>query len=264
MKLDAPDVFLRRFETAHDHSVLPGMHMVARLDGRSFTRLTKETHHFEAPFDEVFRDHMTAVVSHLLRGGFDIIYGYTQSDEISLLFRRDTVLFDRKLRKLNSLLAAEASAVLSLRLGGVACFDCRICQFPAPELVRDYFQWRQEDASRNALNAHCYWLLRREGKTPREATAQLEHLGTAGKNELLHQHGINYNTLPAWQKRGTGLYWQTHEKDGFNPRRGEATKTLRREIFADVNLPMKTAYDTFLEARLQEADAGTKVKAKRH
>ena len=31
--------------------VLPGVYMVARLDGRSFTRLTKEAHQFEAPFD---------------------------------------------------------------------------------------------------------------------------------------------------------------------------------------------------------------------
>jgi tRNA(His) 5'-end guanylyltransferase len=31
--------------------VLPEIHIVARLDGRGFTRLTKEVHHFEAPFD---------------------------------------------------------------------------------------------------------------------------------------------------------------------------------------------------------------------
>jgi len=36
------------FETAHDLCVLPGLHMVARLDGRGFTRLTKEVHQFEA------------------------------------------------------------------------------------------------------------------------------------------------------------------------------------------------------------------------
>ena len=32
--------------------------MVARIDGRSFTRLTKEVHNFEAPFDAKFRDLM--------------------------------------------------------------------------------------------------------------------------------------------------------------------------------------------------------------
>lgn len=56
MKFDELDAKLRVFETAHDLCVLPGLFMVARLDGRTFTRLTKEAHKFEAPFDEHFRD----------------------------------------------------------------------------------------------------------------------------------------------------------------------------------------------------------------
>jgi tRNA(His) guanylyltransferase len=39
-------------------------------------------------------------------------------------------------------------------------------------------------------------------------------LSIADKNELLFQHGINYNDLPNWQKRGTGLYWEDYEKIG--------------------------------------------------
>jgi tRNA(His) 5'-end guanylyltransferase len=43
MKFDELDRRMRVFETAHDLCVLPGLRMVARLDGRNFTRLTKET-----------------------------------------------------------------------------------------------------------------------------------------------------------------------------------------------------------------------------
>jgi tRNA(His) 5'-end guanylyltransferase len=39
--------------------------MVARLDGRNFTRLTKETYAFEAPFDEKFRDLIQNTPPHL-------------------------------------------------------------------------------------------------------------------------------------------------------------------------------------------------------
>lgn len=56
MKFDELDDRMRVFETAHDQCVLPGMYMVARLDGRNFTRLTKEVIKFEAPFDVRFRD----------------------------------------------------------------------------------------------------------------------------------------------------------------------------------------------------------------
>jgi len=30
-------------------------------------------------------------------------------------------------------------------------------------------------------------------------------MSIAGKNELLFQHGVNFNDLPLWQKRGIGL-----------------------------------------------------------
>src|SRR5262249_32459550 len=147
--------------------------LIARLDGRSFTRLTKEKHAFEKPFDVRVRDFMVSTAKHVMQCGLRIAYGYTQSDEISLLMHREERLFDRKLRKYHSILAGEASGCFSLLLGDVACFDCRICQLPDEKVVVDYFRWRGEDASRNALNAHCYWAQRKAGKTVKEATATL-------------------------------------------------------------------------------------------
>lgn len=249
MNFDELDARMRRFETAHDHCVLPGIHMVARLDGRSFTRLTKEVHRFEAPFDERFRDHMLAAASHLM-DTCGTLYGYLQSDEISILFPRDTTLFDRKLRKLTSVLAGEASAVLSLRLGAPACLDCRISTLPLEEFVLDYFRWRQEDAHRNALNAHCYWALRKEGKTSAQATAALKGRSVADKNELLFQRGTNYNELPLWQKRGVGLYWGTRPKTGVNPKTGQSVTVARRSLQIDLELPRGEEYADFLKARL--------------
>ena len=255
MKFDALDTQMRVFETAHDHCVLPGILMVARIDGRGFTRLTKETHKFEAPYDARFRDYMTATVEHLMNCGFRAIYGYTQSDEISILLHRDDDSFDRKLRKLESIFSGEASACFSLQLGAPACFDCRISQLPTEQLVVNYFRWRQEDATRNALNSHCYWLLRKTGKTVKEATSFLTGQSTASKNELLFQHGINFNKLPAWQKRGIGLYWETYKKTGQNPKTGQTTTATRRRIRTDMELPMKEAYDAFIQARIIEASS---------
>lgn len=246
MKFDELDSKMRVFETAHDHCVLPGLYIVARLDGRSFTRLTKEVHKFDAPFDERVRDLMVETVEHLMNCGIDITYGYTQSDEISLLFAYQENTFNRKLRKLNSVLAGEASAKFSLLLGDIACFDCRISQLPNLEEVVNYFRWRSEDAHRNSLNAHCYWCLRRDGKSVTQATSMMKGLSVADKNELLFQHGINYNQLPNWQKRGVGLYWEEYHKLGYNPITNEAVPALRRRIRRDFNLPMKDEYSQFI------------------
>ncbi len=152
MKFDDLDAKMRVFETAHDHCVLPGIYIVARLDGRNSTSLTKEVHKFQAPFDERFRDMMLETTEHLMNCGFRAIFGFTESDEISLLLHRDDTTFGRKTRKLVSVLAGEASARFSLLLGTVACFDARVSQLPSIDLVVDYFRWRNEDAHRNALN----------------------------------------------------------------------------------------------------------------
>jgi tRNA(His) guanylyltransferase len=251
MKFDDLDAKMRVFETAADSCVLPGLYMAARIDGRSFTHLTKEIHHFEAPYDVRFRDYMVATVEHLMQCGFWVIYGYTQSDEISLLFHRDETAFERKLRKYNSILAGEASAKFSLLLGDLAAFDCRISQLPSEDLVVDYFRWRNEDAHRNALNAHCYWMLRKQGQTMNQATGAMLKLSVAAKNELLFQNGINFNDLPNWQKRGIGLYWETYEKPGLNPIRNETVVTERRRIRVDFDLPMKETYDELIRKLLR-------------
>ena len=250
MKFDDFDSRMRVFETAHDQYVLPGLYMVARLDGRSFSRLTKEICQFEAPFDQRFRDMMVETVKHLMNCGFTVVYGYTESDEISLLFDLNENAFARKHRKYNSVLAGEASARFSLLLGRLAVFDCRLCELPNAGLVIDYFRWRTSDAHRNALNAHCYWRLRAEGLSESKATERLEGMSVGGKNEMLFDYGVNFNDLPAWQKRGIGFYWASAVKEGFNPKTGEKTSTTRRVIEVDYELPLKDDYAEFIRSFL--------------
>ena len=174
--------------------------------------------------------------------GFRVVYGFTESDEISLLFAPEDNAFGRKVRKYNSTLAGEASAAFSLALGQVATFDCRVVPLPTIERVRDYFLWRQEDAHRNSLNSHCYWMLRKEGKSVQEATAMLEGQSVSYKNELLFSRGINFDKLPAWQKRGIGIWKEQYEKEGFNPITQEMENAIRNRIHVEYELPLGQEY----------------------
>jgi tRNA(His) 5'-end guanylyltransferase len=79
MKFDDLDSQMRVYETAADYCVLPGIHIVARLDGRNFTTLTREKAKFEAPFDTRFRDMMAETTKHLMNCGFKVIYGYMEN-----------------------------------------------------------------------------------------------------------------------------------------------------------------------------------------
>jgi tRNA(His) guanylyltransferase len=246
MKFDDLDKRMRVYETTNDLCVLRGLHMVARIDGRGFTRLTRELQPFETPYDERFRDYMVATTTHVMDCGFRALFGYTQSDEISILMSRDDETFGRKLRKLNSILAGEASAMFTSLLGAPAAFDCRISQLPTERDVLDYFRWRQEDAARNALNSHCYWLLRKSGESATAATQRLRGLTTAAKNEFLFQAGVNFNDLPSWQKRGAGVSWEAVEVEGRNPLTGEVTTATRRRLRPALELPMKEHFEELI------------------
>lgn len=248
MNFDELDRKMRKYEQSLDQVILPELYMTARIDGRSFTRLTKEICHFEAPYDTRFRDMMVNTVKALMDCGFRIIYSYTQSDEISLLFHPDESSFGRKVRKYNSVLAGVASAAFSLQLGRQAVFDCRMIPLPTIECVQDYFLWRQEDTHRNALNSHCYWMLRKEGMSVQEATKALEGQSVSFKNELLFQRGINFDTLPSWQKRGIGIVWKDVPKVGIT---NEETETTRRELTTQLELPLRTEYAEYIRDLIQ-------------
>lgn len=248
MKSGGLEAKLRPYETASDRCVPPELYMVARLDGRGFGKLTRiQRDEVSKPFDVRVRDAMVASCEHLMHGGFRVVYGYTQSDEISLLFHLQERSFGRKLRKFLSVLAGEASGKCSVLVGEVVAFDCRIAELPHAGLVVDYFRWRQEDAARNALAAHCTWALRGEGVAADEAARRLAGMSLGERHDLLYRHGCNFNDLPGWQKRGVGLYWDTYVQPG--------TGAQGRRIVVELELAMKDAYDEFVRGRIAQAGA---------
>ena len=235
MKFDDLDAKMRKIETAEDSFIGTELYLCARLDGKGFSRFTAEN--FEKPFDKKFSDLMCLTTEHLMTCGFNILFAYTQSDEISLLFHPDETAFNRKTRKLLTILAGEASAMFSVRSGVPVCFDCRLIPLPTKDDVKDYFAWRQGDLLRNSLDSCCYYALLKDGYSKAEATNILDKKQPDYKTELLKKYGIDYGTLPDWQKYGISFYFTEKEKSGVNQKTGEPITYFRREITSDRNLP---------------------------
>lgn len=247
------EVKMRALEAEDDAAVAFGLYIIARLDGRGFTRLVRER--FDTPQDERFRDLMVATTETLMQSaGLRVIYGHTQSDEISLLVHPIERAYGRKRRKLHSILAGLASARFSLGLDEPVCFDCRLVGLDRVAEVADYFYWRSADALRNARNAHCYWALRSKGLDPAEATEQIKGLTVAAKLALLEREGgVRFDELPAWQRYGVGVYWEPYAIEAPAPVTGMPIVELKRRLTVAMELPERQRYRDFVRSIVEKA-----------
>lgn len=255
---------LRKYETALDQCVPPDLWMVVRLDGIAFTGTTKRFG-LHKPFDLNFTDAMVRTTRNLLTdSGFQVVYGYTMSDEISLLIAPEDQTFGRKTRKILSSLASHAGAAMQREMERPHIrvrydhqakakflwpFDARISVLPSESVMVDYFRWRLSEATRNCINTHCYWELRQDGKKRGEATSELRGKNFAELNEFLHKRGVNFNDLPLWQRRGVGVYKEVYRRPVGDSIMDEVV--LRKRAFTNRKLPKGDDYSFFIRQLIQ-------------
>lgn len=207
-KTDAYGDRMKGYEAVSD-LVLPNrLPVIVRLDGNSFSKLTK-VNKLKKPFDEKFKGWMDAAATAVLEYCSGAQFGYHQSDEISILLLNDQTrqtdpFLSNRVQKLCSLLASTASLAFSKASGIDAIFDCRVFVVP-PQEVNNTFLWRQKDAFKNCVSAYCYWAL---GEKVGKGTARrmVHGLSTKERQEVLFRElGLNVNDLPVWQKRGSWI-----------------------------------------------------------
>lgn len=246
------DAEMRSYEVHACETIPNEKYIIVRLDGRGFSKLTKNM--FEKPFDDKFRDLMASAVKHLMSdSGFKIKYGYTQSDEISLLFDTSDVSFGRRYYKIITTLAGDCSAYFSLQMRKVlnedviGSFDCKLYAFDTLDEVFTYFIWRQRDASRNSLNICTYWTLINDGVKVGATARQIEQLSYNGKIDTLREHNVDFDQLDSWKKYGMGFHFEQVDKEGFNPIKNEVVISKRNVIMENKVLPIDFDYIDYIK-----------------
>ncbi|PRQ02371.1 tRNAHis guanylyltransferase [Enhygromyxa salina] len=181
---------------------LPLLPVCARIDGKRFSRWTQG---LARPYDERLSELMQAVTERLVTETQAVI-GYTQSDEISLVFYSSTsasqIFMDGRIQKLSSILAsmttawfnAGVAAGIPERRDTPALFDARVWTLPTREEAANTLLWRERDATKNAIS-----MAARHYYTHAEVTGQ----SASQQQELLFQAGVNFNDYPPFFKRGS-------------------------------------------------------------
>lgn len=191
---------------------LPGLPVMARLDGKAFHTFTRN---MKRPYEPRLSSLMVATTSYLVEQLHARI-GYTQSDEISLFWYitdpKSELPFGGRYQKLCSVLAGLASAYFNKNLGkflpekenNVVCFDCRVWQVPSMLEIIDNFVWREDDATKNSISmaAATYY-----------SHKELLNKNSSEKQEMLWQKGINWNNYPPFFKRGIYVQRRNEEKE---------------------------------------------------
>lgn len=191
---------MKMYERAEaGRSLMPRLPAMARLDGKCFSKYTKG---LKRPFDDRFYLCMYKVTLQLVKET-GALMGYTQSDEISLVWQSDgEIWFNGKIHKMTSVLAAmaavefnyTAAVVLPEKKDKRPLFDARVWNVPSETEAANAFLWRELDATKNSIGmaASRYY-----------SHKQLMHKHSGDKQEMLHAAGVNWNDYPNHFKRGT-------------------------------------------------------------
>ncbi len=224
---------MKHFESCFDYKFIRSLPMIVRLDGRAFHSWTRKTK-CAKPFDFQMIKLMAETTRFLCENCSGCVFGYTQSDEISLLFPDDnsrdtTAWFDKRVQKLVSLTASMASYYFNTNnpypVKYPAFFDSRAFVVPRED-IRSYFIWRQNDATKNSLSMLAQSLYPHKELIGRKR----EDL-----QELCWQKGHNWNDLSTPEKRGTAVYKVPVKKSSPNE------DVLRMKFVIDENIPIFSA-----------------------
>jgi len=187
-----------------DRRFLPLLPVVARIDGRSFSSFTKG---MTRPYDAKMSQCMVATTTYLAKHTNAVI-GYTQSDEITLVWYSDQIssqiFFDGRIMKMTSQLAAQATicfyrAVLDVMpeyKDKLPTFDARVWTVPSKIEAINSLLWREADATKNSVSmaARHYF-----------SHKELHGKSWSQMQDMLHSKGINWNKYEPIFKRGVYL-----------------------------------------------------------
>lgn len=178
--------------------------ILVRIDGKGFSKFTKSLKEKGMPFNERFAKCMQETTAYLIEET-QAKLGYTQSDEITLVYfkesSKESDYYNSKIQKLTSIIASHTTGKFNQLLKEyipekskeIAFFDARVWNVPDLNYAAKVFLWREKDAIKNSISMAASSVFQHK---------LLLKKTSAQKIELLKENGIIWNDYPEYFKRG--------------------------------------------------------------
>lgn len=247
--------------------------VIIRLDGKAFHTFTRG---MKKPFDEILMSAMQETMKRLCESIQGCVFGYTQSDEITLVltdYEKITTdsWFGYNIQKMASVSASMATMIFNKEftervdvflanlhecwhtseeedryadtlvraIEKGALFDSRVFTIPKEE-VCNCLIWRQQDATRNSIESagHAYF----------NTKALYKKTCNEIQEMLFQEKGINWNDYRTDFKRGCACYKISEETEMVNPKdKNNIIKVIRNRWTIDKEIPVFTKDRNFVE-----------------
>lgn len=265
---------MKTYENLDTSRFMPLIPICARLDGKSFSKFCKG---LDRPFDKTFRDVMIETTMHLVKETNACI-GYTQSDEITLIFYSDNlksqIFHDGRKQKMISVLASMCSTKFNILVQQTTSetwkkqrsisplFDCRVWAVPTLMEAINVLKWREFDATKNSVTMAASMFY---------SDKELFKKHECQQQEMLFQKGVNWNDYPSYFKRGTYVQrvkcerkFTTDEIEKLPPKHNARTNpnlTIERTDFVKLDMPPITQVTNIIDVVFNGAKPITKCDA---
>lgn len=171
-------------------------YFAVRIDGRGFSKFTKRMKFKQDSFLNKELSEMMMETTKLLMENWQASIGYTQSDEITLIFRTERKQFDGKVQKLVSLIAAQTSVLFNKILSNKLSEnkETNEVRLDDEKDVVDVLNWRLQDGVRNSILNLGYFNFNQK---------ELHKLNCKSvQQKLLTEKNIDWNKLSNYEKYG--------------------------------------------------------------
>lgn len=241
---------------------------IIRVDGKAFHTFTRG---MKKPFDRILMSTMQDVMKYLCENIQGCVFGYTQSDEITLVltdYEKITTdaWFGYNIQKMSSIAASMASVAfnkffrkaindyvntdysgdeekryylptLQKAVDNGAVFDARAFSIPKDE-VCNCLIWRQQDATRNSIEA--------VGQAHFSHSVLHKKSCNMIQEMLWSQKNINWNDFQTDCKRGACCY-RKPSTECVKTKIGELIEVSRNRWIIDTDIPIFTQDRAFVE-----------------